>query len=236
MAWFRLKVGAVFCCLGVVTAADRAAATLRRGGANPSARFAGTSPFRGGFAGSAAKRLPPQRELSAVRLTEDKPFCWGLHCRGGWVYLPPSAAADGPPPSAEGGKWWRQSRHKLVFRLCGGEAVAFRSPPPPLRAHTYKLVSDETLAGRGGSVSRRDHNRVYRRRVHTAWAHKSERKVKPISSRSSGEGVWGGGASLREAASSPEFPTRNLFRREREGGAFSSEKASPSQSHPRPPP
>ena len=52
------------------------------------------------------------------------------------------------------------------FRLCGGEAVdgarlaAFRSPPPPLRAHTYKLVSDETLAGRGGSVSRRDHNQA----------------------------------------------------------------------------
>ena len=33
-----------------VTAADRAAATMRRGGTNPSARFAGTSPFRGGFA------------------------------------------------------------------------------------------------------------------------------------------------------------------------------------------
>ena len=32
-----------------VTAADRAAATMRRGGTNPSARFAGTSPFRGGF-------------------------------------------------------------------------------------------------------------------------------------------------------------------------------------------
>ena len=35
--------------LVVVTAADRAAATLRRRGTNPSARFAGTSPFRGGF-------------------------------------------------------------------------------------------------------------------------------------------------------------------------------------------
>ena len=33
---------------------------------------AGTSPFRGGFAGSTVKRLLPQRELSAVRLTEDK--------------------------------------------------------------------------------------------------------------------------------------------------------------------
>ena len=43
-------------------------------------------------------------------------------------------------PSAEGAK--------LRFRLCGGEAVdgarlaAFRSPPPPLRAPTYRLVSN----------------------------------------------------------------------------------------------
>ena len=30
LTWFRLSVGAVSCGLGVVTAADRAAATLRR--------------------------------------------------------------------------------------------------------------------------------------------------------------------------------------------------------------
>ena len=41
---------------------------------------------------------------------------------------------------------------------------------------------------------------------------------------SSGEGVWGRGASLREAASPPESPYRCLFEREREGGGFSSEK------------
>ncbi len=60
--------------------------------------------------------------------------------------------------------------------------------------------------GRGGSVSRRDHSQAYRRRAQLAWAHKSEGTHKPIPSRSSGEGVWGGGASLREAASSPESP------------------------------
>ena len=43
-------------------------------------------------------------------------------------------------------------------------------------------------------------------RPHLAWAHKSEGSVKPIPSYSSGEGVWGRGASLREAASPPEFP------------------------------
>ena len=45
-------------------------------------------------------------------------------------------------------------------------------------------------------------------------------------------GVWGRGASLREAASPPasSHPSR-LFGREREGGDFSTEKSPPSQSH-----
>ena len=60
--------------------------------------------------------------------------------------------------------------------------------------------------GRGGSVSRRDLNPAARPRAHLAWARKSAGPHKPIPSRSSGEGVWGGGASLREAASSPESP------------------------------
>ena len=76
------------------------------------------------------------------------------------------------------------------------------------------------LAGRGGSVSRRDHNPKTRKRAHLAWARTSEGRTKPIPSRSSGEGVWGRGASLREAASPPESPHRSLSGREREGGAF----------------
>ena len=39
--------------------------------------MAGTSPFRGGFAGSAAKRLPPQRELSCA-LAHDGGYSFGL--------------------------------------------------------------------------------------------------------------------------------------------------------------
>ncbi len=77
-------------------------------------------------------------------------------------------------------------------------------PRHPFGSLTFELVSYLTLAGRGGSVSRRDHNQTYRRRVHAAWAHKTEGKTKPIPSYSSGEGVWGRGASLREAASPPE--------------------------------
>ena len=54
-SWFRLKVGAVSCCLVVVTAADRAAATFVALGSEPlRPPVVGTSPFRGGFAGSAA--------------------------------------------------------------------------------------------------------------------------------------------------------------------------------------
>ena len=59
------ELGAFSCFGVVVTAADRAAATYATWGTNPSARFAGTSPFRGGFARVPSKRLPPQRELSA---------------------------------------------------------------------------------------------------------------------------------------------------------------------------
>ena len=71
-----MRVGRVFLVLGVeVTAADRAAATSQRWGTDNSARL-GLAPH---FSGEALrevppKRLPPQRELSAVRLTEDKPL------------------------------------------------------------------------------------------------------------------------------------------------------------------
>ena len=61
-------------------------------------------------------------------------------------------------------------------------------------------------------------------RPHLAWAHKSKGSVKPIPSYSSGEGVWGRGASLREAASPPASPQKRLLRREREGGDFSIRK------------
>ena len=70
-----------------------------------------------------------------------------------------------------------------------------------------------------------------RNRAQLTWERKSEETHKPIPSYSSGEGVWGRGASLREAASPPESPTpKRLFGREREGGGFSTEKPPPSQS------
>ena len=126
------------------------------------------------------------------------------------------------PLSAEGGEGWRRSRQKLRFRVLRtrpkGFAIALWKPSLP----AYKLVSYPALVGRGGSVSRRDHNRAYRRRTALAWVRKPEETHKPIPSHSSGEGVWGRGASLREAASPPASPPKhNLFGREREGGGFS---------------
>ena len=109
-------------------------------------------------------------------------------------------------------------RTEPVWRLCDRPLENFARPLPVIGRYP-------TLAGRGGSVSRRDHNQAYQRHVHAAWARKSVGTHKPIPSRSSGEGVWGGGASLREAASSPESPLKRLFGREREGGCFSVRKA-----------
>ena len=109
------------------------------------------------------------------------------------------------------------------FRLCGGEAVAFRSPPPPLRMLTFKLVSCQILTGRGGSISRRDHNQVYRRPHPTHRRNQASRRVSLKRQSLFGrEGSGGRGASLREAASPPRISRSfhpRLFGREREGGA-----------------
>ena len=110
---------------------------------------------------------------------------------------PQSCALRMTAPSAEGAEG---------FRACRRGAGAFRSPPPPLRAPSYRLVSFLTLAGRGGSVSRRDHNQVRENRPYSQAEPTLRNHTPPNASRSSGEGVWGRGASLREAASPPEFP------------------------------
>ena len=72
------------------------------------------------------------------------------------------------------------------FRLCGGEAGAFRSPPPPLRCDYPATMWWPTLAGRGGSVSRRDRNPKTRKRAQATWVRKFAGAVKLIPSYSSG--------------------------------------------------
>ena len=132
-----------------VTAADRAAATLRRGGLS-----------------------------SVMRVAHDSSFCG----------------------RSQGG---RVCGRRRGFRLCGGEAGAFRSPPPPLRPPTYKLVSNETLAGRGGSVSRRDLNRHARKRTHLSGGTKLEEVRNPNANRSSGGSAREGLLSEKPPPSQP---------------------------------
>ena len=82
-----------------------------------------------------------------------------------------------------------------------GETLLLEKRPLPEIKHFSCRI------GRGGSVSRRDRNQVAGNCAQLAWARNSEGRVKPIPSYSSGEGVWGRGASLREAASPPESPS-----------------------------
>ncbi len=77
-------------------------------------------------------------------------------------------------------------RRRGGFRLCGGEAVAFRSPPPPLRPLALKLGRNPTSEGRGGSVSRRDHNQAYRRSTHLTGGTNYAEATNSNASRSSG--------------------------------------------------
>ena len=100
------------------------------------------------------------------------------------------------------------------------------SPFGNLRGVTYKLVSYPTLAGRGGSDS--PAVTITKQQETAPPTHSGilyGRKTNSNRSYSSGEGVWGRGASLREAASPPESPQPPSFGREREGGCFSIRKA-----------
>ena len=98
------------------------------------------------------------------------------------------------------------------------------SPSPPAGSD-----SREVAAALSAAV---DHNQAYWRAPHLSGGTNYAETTPPNATRSSGEGVWGRGASLREAASPPRNlpPTRPLFEREREGGGFSAKKPPPSQS------
>ena len=105
-------------------------------------------------------------------------------------------------------------------------------PRHPFGSLLLQLGRNPTLAGRGGSVSRRDHNQAYRRPPPLSGGTNHAEKYPPNASRSSGEGVWGRGASLREAASPPESPPHvPLFEREREGGGFLQRSLLPRNHH-----
>ena len=162
-------------------------------------------------------------ELSAARLTEDKPLCRGVHCLGRkYIFHHPlpqkEARVAAKPPQV--------SVSPLTRR---GGGLSDR-PRHPFGSLTYNLVPYPTSARRGGSVSRRDHNQVYRRANVLTGGTTYAEAHKPNASCSSGEGVWGRGASLREAASPPASPYRKISSggSAREGASLS-EKPPPSQ-------
>ena len=69
-------------------------------------------------------------------------------------------------------------------RGLGGEALLLEKRPLPPESPSQLTVFP--AQGRGGSVSRRDHNLLTRKRAHLAWGRKLGGKDKPIPSYSSG--------------------------------------------------
>ena len=158
--------------LVVVTAADRAAATLRRGGTNPSARFAGTSPFRGGFlcvlklegrnvrsTSSPAATSRPQ----AQALVENGTFSTGPLVRnrreprsGRPCEAPPTQAAcqrgvRGPAcrmetSPAPGSLWFLSPAGKELVRPQTHETPSSNTLPPRLCAANPKAIPHNSLA------------------------------------------------------------------------------------------
>ena len=90
--------------------------------------------------------------------------------------------------------------------LCDRPLETFARSPLP-------TIWYPTLAGRGGSVSRRDHNQAAGSRAHLSGGTKPEEtsqpKRQPLFGR---EGSGGRGASLREAASPPRISPPHVFR------------------------
>ena len=131
-SWARFPV------LGVmVTAADRAAATLRRGERNPSARFAGTSPFRGGFwgGGSSFKRFHAQSAHFTRRAFP--PLSTGPSLKTERFQRGRSCGTGGNPVR---GAPARLHRHKrFVGGGSGGRRAAWKPRRPPAAFGSFPL-------------------------------------------------------------------------------------------------
>ena len=121
--------GRVFCCLVVVTAADRAAATCLRWGRKALfMQTAMTGLSRHGRLCQTSKGFPPQRDQSCAvtRMTEDTP----------------------PAPHVRGGSVSRRGRSQLQRRaphLSGGTKPAESTPPNASRSSGVGGLGGEAL-------------------------------------------------------------------------------------------
>ncbi len=117
---------------------------------------------------------------------------------------------------AEGGRICGRGRLSPLRRRDGGRSpsgsfpITHATPSAP----TYRLVSNikyqmkrwQVAAALSAAVTA---TKPIGDRPHSQAEPTKKKSRTPNASRSSGEGVWGGGASLREAASSPESPSKN---------------------------
>ena len=96
-------------------------------------------------------------------------------------------------------------------------------------AGTKSRVRRRAQHGRGGSVSRRDHNQAYRRRAHLSGGTTYAEATNPNASRSSGErGLGGEGLLSEKPPLPPESPvTPRLFGEGARGRGASLQRSSP---------
>ena len=128
----------------------------------------------------------------------------------------PQLCADAHDYSFYGGRLlWDASADAEGFRLCGHDQrtePVWRLCDRPLETFARSLLqlcSDPTLAGRGGSVSRRDHSQAYRRRVQLSGGTNSAEAANSNASRFPGGGPGEGPFSERPPP--PEYLSRHPF-------------------------
>ena len=101
--------------------------------------------------------------------------------------------------------------------LCGGSPLAYLPAKPPLKGEVPAVGGRRGSVppapqGRGGSVSRRDHNQAAGTRAHLTGGTNSEEATNSNASRSSGERGLGGEVLLSEKQPlPPEFLTRLFY-------------------------
>ena len=112
------------------------------------------------------------------------------------------------------------------------EAVCQLSDRPP-STPTYELVSFPTLAGRGGSVSRRDHTQAYRRPPPLSGGTNSKGSSHPKRQPLFGRGGLGERRFSQRSGLSPRIsPHLRLFREGARGRGASLQRSSPPSQYP----
>ena len=215
--------------VGAVAVGERAGAALREGGTRTGIKtvLEGVSCVCGRTssfpAGERNQRLPGAGEVSMRHAGPRTPLkqisCVGGASQGRPKQYPFGSALTAPlktfrfqrGPVLRRGKV-RRGKDVLRTRSFLGRARA-KKPPlkgevPAKRAEGFRLPAPQ---GRGGSVSRRDHNQIYRRATALSGGTTYADAHKPNASRSSGERGLGGEALLSEKRPLPPASPSSVF-------------------------